>query len=120
MVIGDRIKQLREQKDMSQGDIASRTGLLRCYLSRLENSHTTPSIQTVEKLAHAFEIPLYMLFHDGETTAVVPTLRHTDEGLWGASGEDAETLREFRVCLSKMSAKNRRVLVLMAGKLARS
>ncbi len=121
MVIGDRIKQLREQKDMSQGDIQKRTGLLRCYLSRLENRpHTTPSLQTVEKLAHAFEVPLYVLFHDGESKVVPPKIKHNDDKLWGATGQDAETLQEFKTLLSKMSPKNRKLLVLMAAKLVRS
>jgi transcriptional regulator with XRE-family HTH domain len=120
MVIGERIKQLREQKDMSQGDIQKRTGLLRCYLSRLENSHTTPSLQTIEKLARAFEIPLYVLFHDGESKIVPPKIKHTDDKLWGAAGKEAETLQEFKALLSKMSAKNRKLLVLMAAKLVRS
>jgi transcriptional regulator with XRE-family HTH domain len=44
MVIGDRLKALRESKDMSQGDIEKRTGLLRCYISRVENGHTVPAI----------------------------------------------------------------------------
>jgi len=120
MVIGDRIKQLREEKDMSQGDIQARTGLLRCYLSRLENSHTTPSVQTLEKLAHAFEIPMYMLFHDGESKVVAPKLKHTEDRLWGASGHDAETLQEFKTHLSRMSPKNRKLLVLMAAKFVRT
>jgi len=53
MVIGDRLKQIRESKNMSQGDIESRTGLLRCYISRVENGHTVPALETLEKLAHA-------------------------------------------------------------------
>jgi transcriptional regulator with XRE-family HTH domain len=66
MVIGDRLKALRESKDMSQGDIEKRTGLLRCHISRVENGHTVPAIETLEKLAHAMEIPMYRLFGDGD------------------------------------------------------
>ncbi len=51
MVIGDRLKTLRETKDLSQGDIEKRTGLLRCYVSRVENGHTVPSVETLEKFA---------------------------------------------------------------------
>ena len=50
MVIGDRLKTLREAKDLSQGDIEQRTGLLRCYVSRVENGHTVPSLETLENL----------------------------------------------------------------------
>jgi len=65
MVIGDRLRELREQKNLSQGDIEKRTGLLRCYISRVENGHTVPAIETLEKLARALEIPMYQLFYDG-------------------------------------------------------
>ncbi len=66
MVIGERLKALREQKKMSQGDIEKRTGLLRVYISRIENGHTVPAIETLEKMARALEIPMYQLFYDGE------------------------------------------------------
>jgi transcriptional regulator with XRE-family HTH domain len=64
MVIGERLKDLREQKKMSQGDVEKRTGLLRCYISRVENGHTVPSVDTLEKMARALEIPTYRLFTD--------------------------------------------------------
>src|ERR1700746_1090612 len=59
MIIGDRLRALREDKKFSQGDIEKRTGLLRCYISRVENGHTVPAIETLEKMARALEIPLY-------------------------------------------------------------
>src|SRR5689334_7158575 len=37
MIIGDRLRDLREGMKLSQGDIEKRTGLLRCYISRVEN-----------------------------------------------------------------------------------
>src|SRR5580698_10561167 len=64
MVIGDRLKELREAKELSQGDIEKRTGLLRCYISRVENNHTVPAIETLEKMARAMEIELYQLFFE--------------------------------------------------------
>src|SRR5579859_6723807 len=66
MVIGDRLRELREVEMLSQGDIEKRTGLLRCYISRVENNHTVPSVDTLEKLARALEVPMYRLFHDGQ------------------------------------------------------
>src|SRR5216683_188720 len=58
MIIGDRLRALREEKKFSQGDIEKRTGLLRCYISRVENGHTVPAIETLEKMARALEVPL--------------------------------------------------------------
>ena len=66
MIIGDRLRALREEKKLSQGDIEKRTGLLRCYISRVENGHTVPAIETLEKVARALEVPLYQLFYEGE------------------------------------------------------
>lgn len=62
MILGERIRQLRNVKKLSAGEIARRTGLSRPYISRIENDHTIPSIETLEKLARGFEIPLYRFF----------------------------------------------------------
>jgi transcriptional regulator with XRE-family HTH domain len=58
MVIGGKLRALREQRNLSQGDIEKRTGLLRCYLLRVENGHTVPSVDTLEKLARGLEVLL--------------------------------------------------------------
>jgi transcriptional regulator with XRE-family HTH domain len=74
MIIGDHLRMLRDQKRLSQGDIEKRTGLLRCYISRVENGHTVPTIETLEKLARALEVPLYQLFYEGEEPPKLPNL----------------------------------------------
>jgi|SRR5580704_12010739 len=66
LMIGERLRKIRESKKLSQGDIEERTGMLRCYTSRVENGHTVPSLDTLAKYAQALEIPLYQLFYDGE------------------------------------------------------
>jgi transcriptional regulator with XRE-family HTH domain len=66
MIISERLKKFREFQNLSQGDIEERTGLLRCYVSRVENGHTTPSVETLEKFARALNVPIYQLFYDGE------------------------------------------------------
>ena len=84
MIIGDRLRALREEKKFSQGDIEKRTGLLRCYISRVENGHTVPAIETLEKMARALEVPLYRLFYDGEAPPELPNLpkRRTPDIAW--------------------------------------
>ena len=74
MLIGTRLRQLREQKHMSQGDIENRTGLLRCYISRVENGHTVPSLETLERFAAVLDVPLYKLFYSGEEAPPTPSL----------------------------------------------
>ena len=66
LMIGERLRTIRESKNLSQGDIEKRTGLFRCYTSRVENGHTVPSIETLAKFAQALDIPLYQFFYDGE------------------------------------------------------
>jgi len=74
MIIGDQLGALREQHNLSQGDIEKRTGLLRCYVSRVENGHTVPSIATLEKWARALGVPLYQVFSAAETPAQLTIL----------------------------------------------
>jgi transcriptional regulator with XRE-family HTH domain len=122
MIIGDRLRELREAKKLSQGDIEKRTGLLRCYISRVENGHTVPAIETLEKMARALEIPLYQLFHDGEESPVLPSLlkgKSSGENVWGSSGKDARFLTKFRRLLSKASEEDRKLVLYMAQKMAR-
>ena len=122
MVIADRLRALRAQKNLSQGDIEKRTGLLRCYISRVENGHTVPAIETLEKMARAMEVPLYQLFYDGEEPPKPPTLprRKTgDDTLWGSSGKNARTLDRFRRLLKQADESVRRLLLFMAQKMAR-
>ena len=68
MNIGETIRNYRLQKGMSQGDIEKRTGLLRCYLSRVENGHTIPSLDTLSKIAGAMEIALSQFFSESGHT----------------------------------------------------
>jgi transcriptional regulator with XRE-family HTH domain len=122
MIIGDRLRALREEKKLSQGDIEKRTGLLRCYLSRVENGHTVPAIETLEKLARALEIPMYQLFYDGEEPPKLPNLpkrKSSDDIAWGSAGKDARYLNKLRRLLGKSDEEHRKLVLLMAQKLAR-
>jgi transcriptional regulator with XRE-family HTH domain len=121
MIIGDRLRELRERKKMSQGDVEKRTGLLRCYLSRVENGHTVPAVETLEKLARALEIPLYQLFYDGEKPLALPSAlkgKATKETVWGSSGKHAIYFQHLIRYLSKASEADRKLLLSMAQKVA--
>jgi transcriptional regulator with XRE-family HTH domain len=120
MVIGDRLRELRESKNLSQGHIEKRTGLLRCYISRVENGHTVPAIETLEKLARALEVPMYQLFHDGEAAESVRSQK-LPKGAeeWGSKGNDAYYLSKLRRLLAKMKPHDQKLLLLMVQKVAR-
>ncbi len=122
MIIGDRLRALREGKKLSQGDIEKHTGLLRCYISRVENGHTVPAIETLEKMARALEVPLYRLFYEGEEPPELPNLpkrKTSDDIAWGSSGKDARFLSEFRRLLGSVDEGDRRLLLHMVQKMAR-
>ncbi len=121
MVISDRLRQLREAKELSQGDIEKRTGLLRCYISRVENGHTVPAIETLEKLARALEVPLYQLFYDGEEAPMLPNLlkrKSADDIVWGSRGKNSIYFHKLVKCLSKATDEDRKLLMAMTQKVA--
>jgi transcriptional regulator with XRE-family HTH domain len=114
---------MREEKKLSQGDIEKRTGLLRCYISRVENGHTVPAIETLEKLARAMEIPMYQLFYDGEEPPKLPNLpkrKSSDDITWGSEGKNALDLNKLRRLMSKTEEEDRKLLLYMAQKMAGS
>jgi transcriptional regulator with XRE-family HTH domain len=115
MVIADKLKELRETKKLSQGDIEKRTGLLRCYISRVENGHTVPSVDTLEKMARALEVPMYRLFTD-EDRIEKPKIPFSKV----ESADDAKRDSKFRPfvkALSRLTDKDQRLLLYMASKM---
>ena len=119
MLIGNRLKELRESKQMSQGDIEKRTGLLRCYISRVENGHTVPALDTLEKMALALEVPMYRLFHDGEVEASIHKLKAPKAEEFGNKGKDAEYFSKLCRLLAKMEPGDQKLVLHMAQKVAR-
>jgi len=122
MIVGERLRTLREAKDFSQGEIEKRTGLLRCYISRVENGHTVPSVETLEKFARALEVPMYELLYDGEKPPEMPNLpkrKSAGEIVWGSSGKDARMLMKLRQLLGKTNKDDQQLLLSVALKMAR-
>ena len=121
MVIGERLLQLREAKGFSQGDIEKRTGLLRCYISRVENGHTVPAPETLEKLARALGVPLYRLFYEGKNPPQIPAILKKDasrEISIDGNTVDAKYLRRLRKYLAKLNDSDRQILFALASKMA--
>jgi transcriptional regulator with XRE-family HTH domain len=120
MQVGARLRELRLAKNLSQGDIQNRTGLFRCYTSRVEHGHTVPSIETLEKYAHALEIPLYRLFTD-EDSVEVPKLRQPkdDSSSWGNRGKERDAFQTLAKALARMDEQDRKLLVSVAEGMAR-
>src|SRR3981081_3394033 len=122
MMIRERLRALREEKKFTQGEIEKRTGLLRCYISRVENGHTVPSVETLEKFAHALEVPMYQLFYEGEEPPKLldlPKRRTADDVGWGSKGKDARMLTKFCRLFSRMDNHELGMGRFMATKIGR-
>ena len=122
MIIGDRLRELREEKKFSQGEIEKRTGLLRCYISRVEHGYTVPNVETLEKLARALEVPIYQLFYEGAEPPKLSNFLNRKRTIgteWGSKGKDARMVAQFCHLFSGMAESDRRLVLFMAQKMAR-
>jgi len=122
VIIGKRLRTLREEKKFSQGDVEQRTGLLRCYISRVENGHTVPAVETLEKFARALEVPMYQLFYDGENPPKLSDLPKRKSGAdiqWGSKGKDARLVANFCQLFSRLDDNELGTVMFMAQKMAK-
>ena len=122
MMIGNRLRAIREEKNLSQGDSEQRTGLLRCYISRVENGHTVPAIETLEKLARALDIPLYQLFYDGDKPPALPSAAAKSKSAekdWASSGKWSRFMFRVQDLVGRMDPRDRQLLLFMTEKMAR-
>jgi transcriptional regulator with XRE-family HTH domain len=117
MVIGDKLKALRAQKKLSQGDVEKRTGLLRCYISRVENGHTVPSVDTLEKMARALEVPMYRLFTD-DAHVKKPNIPLQKIPSRAVNTKQDRELRALAKLLARMTDRSRGLLLHMMSKMA--
>ena len=121
MLIGARLRFMREEREMSQGDVERSTGLLRCYISRVENGHTVPSLETLERFAAALGVPLYTLFYTSVEEAQTPNLtgrKSLEELQSGKEAGEAHLLQKFRRLVQRIADRDRDVLLTLAKKLA--
>jgi transcriptional regulator with XRE-family HTH domain len=119
MLIGHKLREIREAKNMSQVEISEATGLVQPYVSRVENGHTVPGVETLEKWARALQVPLYQILYDGEEPPKPLKLSgNNNRELWGNSGRDLHDLKRLRQYLSKMNEEGRELLMSLAGRMA--
>ena len=115
MIIGERIKTLRQQKGFSQGDIEKRTNMLRCYISRVENGHTVPSLETLERFARALEVPLHELFYEGDQIPAATPLSADEVALSPAGDSIGRLARLF----ARLGHDDRQFLLKTAERLGK-
>jgi transcriptional regulator with XRE-family HTH domain len=112
--IGEVIRSYRNTRSLSQGDIERRTGLLRCYLSRVENGHTVPSLETLAKIAEAMEMTLADFFPTMDT----PKEREAKKALGELSQDEIRFLGEIKKYSSTLTDDNKRLVLAMIRKMA--
>ena len=117
MDVGDRLKQFRELRGLSQGQIEELTGLLRSYISRVENGHTVPSVETLQKFARALDMPLYQLLYEGEKPPKSLKTQAQEIDDWASRGKGRRTFSKLQNALQKMSESDRALLLYMAAKM---
>src|SRR3954471_20198964 len=109
MNIGETIRNFRLQKGMSQGDIEKRTGLLRCYLPRVENGHTIPSLDTLAKIASAMEIALAQFFAEHQ-------VENGHKNLPQLSEDELRFLSQMRRYSTNLNDSDRKLVLAMVKK----
>jgi transcriptional regulator with XRE-family HTH domain len=118
-MLGTRLKEIREHKNLSQGDIEEISGLKRCYISRVENGHTVPAVETLEKMANALKIPMYRLFYMDDEPPVPPPVSAGKDKTWGSSGRPRRFLTRLVLALQNMTPDNRELIMMMAHRVIR-
>jgi transcriptional regulator with XRE-family HTH domain len=118
MNIAARLRQLREAKKLSQGDIERRSGLLRSYISRVENGHSVPTIETLEKISQALGVPLYGWFYEGQKLPEAPIFSEKSKPDWASHGKGQRFFTKLRRAVSHATESDRRLLLYLAAKLA--
>jgi transcriptional regulator with XRE-family HTH domain len=113
MNIGKRLRALRDARNLTQGDIERRTGLMRCYVSRVENGHTIPSLETLQRWAKALEVEVYQLFFEGDgrpepaPTGTMEAMDKTERQLLAFFRQADEADRQLMLDVARKMAKKR-------------
>jgi transcriptional regulator with XRE-family HTH domain len=122
-LLGPTLRALREAKGLSQRDIEERTGLLRSYVSNVEHSHTVPSIDTLERMARALDVPLYRLFCRGPEPKRTPEFASTRKSRTFEERDGRDDLRYVRLLrrqIPHLSEEKKKLLLFMARTMARA
>lgn len=118
MLIGERLKAMREAKHLSQGDMQRRTGLYRVYISRVENGHTVPTIETLEKFARGLEVPLYQFFYEGKQLPKPSQKLPEEKQSFGSRSKEARQFGQFRQLLARMTPQDRQLFLATASRMS--
>jgi transcriptional regulator with XRE-family HTH domain len=117
MEIGLKLRGLRKERKLSQGYIEKRTGLLRCYISRVENGYAVPAIGALQKMAKTMDVPFHILFFDGPGQPKPLKLKGSYQKV---TAKERAQFAEFENRMAKMNKRDRNMLVMLAAKMAKA
>ena len=120
MIIGERLRALREYKALSQVDMEKRTGLFRYYISRVENGHTIPTLETLTRFARALEVPVFHLVYEEDgpyQPPVLPGSTSSQEFSANLSKRDLHLLEQLNILFSRLRGRDRELLFALARRM---
>ncbi len=120
MIIGERLRALREYKALSQVDMEKRTGLFRYYISRVENGHTIPTLETLTRFARALEVPVFHLVYEEDDPYKMPILPQSVQSIESFTGLSRNELRfveHFNLIISQLPDRDRELLFGLARRM---
>jgi transcriptional regulator with XRE-family HTH domain len=97
MTIGDKIKELRRKRNMSQTDLGNLAGVHYSHIGKYENNQQVPSTETLKKIANVFEVPIDYLLDDDSTNSIK------------VSFQDEDLLRDFKA-IEQMPEDDKRTI----------
>ncbi|PXX30646.1 helix-turn-helix domain-containing protein [Arenibacter sp. ARW7G5Y1] len=65
-LIGRRIKELREQKNLSQLQLANEVDLSKTHLGRIERAESNVTVESLTRIANYFEVRITYFFESEE------------------------------------------------------
>jgi transcriptional regulator with XRE-family HTH domain len=113
MMIGERLRAIREAKKLTQGDIERRSGLFRSHISRVENGLILPSIATLEKIARALDMPLYQVLYEPDPPVAQSLyIPRTNAKLeWGSFGRTGRYFGRLAKVLARLNQRDRSLVM---------
>jgi len=115
MYLAERLQQIREARRLSQGDVQNRSGLLRSYISRVENGRCVPALETLQKIAQALEVPLYALFYEEGPLVESPAATNNAKEDWASRGKGCRMFSKIRKATARMNERDRNLLLQFAA-----
>ena len=93
--IGAKIKTLRDERDLSMRELASRAGVAVSFISKIESGKTSPTIMTLQKILEAMRVPVVEFFNNNKGTCPSDNIIFNRKSMKALQGSDRRWLFAF-------------------------